>query len=112
MKKRKFLVGLLSACFLSALIGFDFQAKADYLGVLYNIGATANTINSINRGARSTMSTIEYSQRFTDRQQERKDLKRAEKSYNESAEAEYYKTIQETQALNREYSQLQYDNNL
>ena len=112
MKKRKVFAILSCACILSALIGVNIEAKADYLGVLYNIGATANTINSINRSARSTMSTIEYSQRFTDRQQERKDLKRAEKSYNESAEAEYYKTIQETQALNREYSNMQYDNNL
>ena len=112
MKKRKILVSLISACFLSALIGIDIKANAGYLDVLYNISTTANTINSINRGARSTMSTIEYSQRFTDRQQDRKDLKRAEKSYNESAEAEYYRTMQETQALNREYSQMRYDNNL
>ena len=49
------------------------------------------------------MSTVEYAQRFTDRQQDRKDRKRAEKEYNENAEAEYYKTIQETRALEQKY---------
>jgi len=112
MKKRKILAVVFCACFISALTSFNLQAKADYLSVLYNIGRTADTINSVNRGTRGTLSTIEAAQRFQDRQQDIYDRKRVEKSYNESAEAEYYKTIQETQALNRQYSQYQYDNNL
>ena len=47
------------------------------------------------------MSTIEYGQRFQDRQQDRQDRKRAEKSYNATAEAEYYKTLQETRELQK-----------
>ena len=112
MKKREIALCALGVFLLFSMVSLNLEAKAGYLDVLYNIGTTANTINAVNRGARSTMSTIEYSQRFTDRQQDRKDLKRAEKSYNESAEAEYYKTIQETQALNRQYSNMQYDNSL
>ena len=48
------------------------------------------------------MSTVEYAQRFTDRQQDRKDRKRAEKEYNAAAEAEYYRTLYETQQLKQQ----------
>ncbi len=108
MRNRKIFALLMSAVCLTFLIGFDMQAKASYLDVINTISRTAETVNSVNRGARGTMSTIEASQRFTDRQQDRKDRKRAEKSYNETAEQEYYRTLQETRDLNNRY---QYYNN-
>ncbi len=90
------------------ITGFNMETQAGYLDVLNVINSTANTVNSVNRAGRGTMSTVEYTQRFTDRQQDRQDRKRAEKSYNESAEQEYYRTIQETQSLRQrsEYSNL------
>lgn len=86
-----------------ALTNINLAAYASYFDVINSISNTAYTINSINSAARGTMSTVEYSQRFTDRQQDRKDRKRSEKEYNEFAQSEYYKTLQETQALRREY---------
>ncbi len=102
--KRKSPVMVITCAFcLSAFIGFNMQAKADYFSVLRTIGSTASTINSVNSAGRGTMSTIEYAQRFTDRQQDRKDRKRAEKEYNQNAEEEYYRTLQETQSLRNQY---------
>lgn len=101
MKLRKFLVCLVSVLVLNFIIGFNFQAKANFSDVLHVINQTSNTINTVNRAGRGTMSTIEYGQRFQDRQQDRQDRKRAEKSYNASAEAEYYKTLQETRELQK-----------
>ena len=103
MKKRTLLCCTLCALALSFIVGFNMQAKADFLEVLNTINATSRTINSVNSAGRGTMSTVEYAQRFTDRQQDRKDRKRAEKEYNENAEAEYYRTIQETRALEQKY---------
>ncbi len=108
MKKRTLLACVLSVAVLSFIIGINLEAQAKFSDVLHVINQTSNTINSVNRAGRGTMSTIEYGQRFQDRQQDRQDRKRAEKSYNASAEAEYYKTLQETQAL-KKYSN---DNNL
>ena len=78
-------------------------ANASYFEVLSNIGSTARTINSVNSAARGTLSTIEFSQRFEDRQQDRRDRKRTEKEYNQNAEQEYYKTLQETEALRNQF---------
>ena len=109
MRVKKLFVAVIFAMCLSYFIGFNLPAKADYLSVLNTISSTANTINSVNRAGRGTMSTVEATQRFTDRQQDRQDRKRAEKSYNASAEEDYYRTLQETQALRNQYY---YNNNL
>ena len=101
-------IAVLAVC-MTCCVGFNMQANASYWGVLNNISQTAHTINSINSAGRGTMSTVEYAQRFTDRQQDRQDRKRAEKSYNENAEQEYYRTLQETQSLRNQYY---YNNNL
>ena len=98
MRKRT-IACLLSILTLAFIIGINTQAQASYGDVLRVINQTSNTINSVNRAGRGTMSTIEYGQRFQDRQQDRQDRKRAEKSYNETAEAEYYRTLQETREL-------------
>ncbi|MBQ4078208.1 hypothetical protein IJD15_03410 [bacterium] len=103
MKRNNIVMGIFCAVCLSCIIGFNIKAEADFLDVLHTINSTSNTINSVNRAGRGTMSTVEYAQRFTDRQQDRKDRKRAEKEYNENAEAEYYRTIQETRALEQKY---------
>ena len=103
MKKLIILCAFVCLCSMS----ISSTAQAGYLDVLNAINATGNTINTINRTSKGTMSTIEYSQRFTDRQQDRKDRKAAEKEYNDDAEAEYYRTLQETQQL----QQRQYYNN-
>lgn len=102
MKKRTLLCCTLCALALSFIVGFNMQAKADFLEVLNTINATSRTINSVNSAGRGTMSTVEYAQRFTDRQQDRKDRKRAEKEYNAAAEAEYYRTLYETQQLKQQ----------
>ncbi len=99
MRKRTIFTCLLSILTLAILIGINTPAQASYGDVLRVISQTSNTINSVNRAGRGTMSTIEYGQRFQDRQQDRQDRKRAEKSYNASAEAEYYRTLQETREL-------------
>ena len=74
-------------------------AQASFMEVLNTINATGHTINTINRATRGTLSTVEYSQRFQDRQQDRQDYKRTQKEYNEAAQDEYYRTIQETKML-------------
>jgi hypothetical protein len=107
MKKRKLVMVTACAVCVSFAAGFNMQAKADYFSVLRTIGGTASAINSVNSASRGTMSTVEYAQRFTDRQQDRKDRKRAEKEYNENAEQEYYRTLQETESLRQQ----QYYNN-
>lgn len=108
MKKNAIFVCVMSVLALSFVIGFYDKAQASYTDVLRVINSTSNTINSVNRAGRGTMSTVEYSQRFLDRQQDRKDRKRAEKEYNANAEAEYYRTLQETQQI-KAYG---YQNNL
>ncbi len=104
MIRKNIVMGIFCAVVLSCTIGFNIKAEADFLDVLDTINRTSNTINSVNRAGRGTMSTVEYAQRFTDRQQDRKDRKRTEKEYNQSAEEEYYKTIQETKALENKYN--------
>ena len=82
-------------------------AQASFMEVVNTINATGRAINSINSAARGTMSTVEYGQRFQDRQQDRQDYKRVQKSYNETAQDEYYKTLQETKMLEQQYQQNQ-----
>lgn len=89
----------LSGVVLVAFLTMTFPANASFMEVLNTISATGNTINSVNRATRGTLSTIEYGQRFQDRQQDRQDYKRAQKSYNADMQDEYYRTIQETRAL-------------
>ena len=108
MKISNIVMGIICAVCISCFIGFNLKAEADFFEVLDNINRTSNTITNVNRASRNTLNTVEYAQRFTDRQQDRQDRKRAEKDYNETAEAEYYKTIQETQLLKQQY----YNNNL
>lgn len=79
-------------------------ANASFMEVLNNINATGRTINTVNSATRGTLSTIEYSQRFQDRQQDRQDYKRTQKEYNEAAQEEYYKTIQQTKMLEQQYN--------
>lgn len=100
MKKKTFACIILTACIIS-WSGFVNKSEAGFTDVLNVINQTGRTINTINSAGRSTMNTIEYGQRFQDRQQDRQDRKRAEKAYNESAEQEYYRTLQETQQLKR-----------
>lgn len=104
MKKRTILCCTMCALVLSFFIGFNMEANADFLDVLNTVNTASRTINSVNSAGRGTMSTVEYAQRFTDRQQDRKDRKRAEKEYNASAEDEYYRTLQETQQLKQQYA--------
>ena len=93
------------ACFVFfALLAFGFSAQASFLEVVNTIHATGNAINSVNRATRGTLSTVEYGQRFQDRQQDRQDYKRTQKEYNESAQEEYYKTLQETKMLEAQYN--------
>ncbi|MBQ9246427.1 hypothetical protein IJ182_09195 [bacterium] len=110
MKMKKLFALIAGALCLSFFIGIDMQAQADFINVLNNISRTAETVNSVNRAGRGTMSTIESAQRFTDRQQDRKDEKRAQKEYNANAEQEYYRTLQETQALRQQYRFNDYNN--
>lgn len=101
--KRKFMFACTATVLCAAtMFVFAQEAKAGFMDVLNTINATSNTINSVNRAGRGTMSTVEYAQRFQDRQQDRQDRKRAEKDYNENAEQEYYKTLQETQMLKQQ----------
>lgn len=91
----------------SLAIGFIISincANASFMEVLNNISATGRTINSVNSATRGTLSTIEYSQRFQDRQQDRQDYKRTQKEYNAAAQDEYYRTIQETRMLENQYN--------
>lgn len=106
MKRRQLVLTAVAVLSASIMMGGS-QANASYFDVINAISNTAYTINSVNSAARGTMSTVEYSQRFQDRQQDRKDRKRSEKEYNENAEQEYYRTLQETQALRQKYY---YDN--
>ena len=101
MKKRSI---MLSGLFI-AFFGFSINcAEASFMEVLNTINATGHTINTLNRATRGTLSTVEYSQRFQDRQQDRQDYKRTQKEYNESAQEEYYKTLQETRMLEAQYN--------
>lgn len=75
--------------------------------VVNTINATGRAINSINSATRGTMSTVEYGQRFQDRQQNKQDYKRVQKSYNETAQEEYYRTLQETKMLEQQYQENQ-----
>ena len=102
MKKR--FASFVFAMSICALINLNLVAEASFSDVLGTINNTSRTINTVNRAGKSTMSTVEYAQRFTDRQQDRKDRKRAEKEYNANAEAEYYRTLQETQELKQQYN--------
>ena len=101
---KKFFTYLIFAVSVGFLVNLNLVSEASFMDVLDTINTTSRTINSVNRAAKGTMSTVEYSQRFTDRQQDRKDRKRAEKDYNSNAEAEYYRTLQETQQLNQQYN--------
>lgn len=102
--KRNFLIyGIFSAIMLNFFAGFNYPVNANFTDVLNTINRTSYTINSVNKAGRGTMSTIEYAQRFTDRQQDRQDRKRAEKDYNANAQDEYYRTLQETQRLRNQY---------
>ena len=92
----------------TGVICIQQEAQANFMDVLNTVNSVSNTINSVNRAGRGTMSTVEYAQRFQDRQQDRQDRKRVEKSYNASAEEEYYRTLQETQMLKQQY----YNSNL
>ena len=79
------------------------SVKADSVyDVLNVINSTGYTIRNVNNTGRSTMSTVEYAQRFTDRRQERLDEKRAQKEYSQDAEEEYYKTLEETRQLQQQ----------
>lgn len=86
---------------------FTTTAQASFMEVVNTINATGRAINSINSAARGTMSTVEYGQRFQDRQQDRQDYKRVQKGYNETAQEEYYKTLQETRMLQQQYQENQ-----
>ena len=99
MKRTRTGLGLLFvACFACTIN----CAQASFMEVLNTISATGRTINTVNSATRGTLSTVEYSQRFQDRQQDRQDYKRAQKSYNQDAMDEYYKTLQETKMLEAE----------
>ena len=112
MLERRIVYSLIVAVCISVIAGVNMPAKADFMNVLNTISNTAHTINSVNSAGRGTMSTVEAAQRFQDRQQDRQDRKRAEKSYNESAEQEYYRTLQETQSLQSQYRFKNYNGNL
>ena len=86
---------------------FTTTAQASFMEVVNTINATGRAINSINSAARGTMSTVEYGQRFQDRQQDRQDYKRVQKGYNETAQEEYYRTLQETRMLQQQYQENQ-----
>ena len=86
---------------------FTATAQASFMEVVNTINATGRAINSINSAARGTMSTVEYGQRFQDRQQDRQDYKRVHMGYNETAQEEYYKTLQETRMLQQQYQENQ-----
>ena len=101
--KRKFVSYCIISVFAFAFI-MQQEVKASFMDVLNTINYTSNTINSVNRATRGTLSTVEYGQRFQDRQQDRQDYKRAQKGYNESAQEEYYKTLQETKMLEAQYN--------
>ena len=101
MKKSKIVLSGLFIAFFGLAIN---SAEASFMEVLNTINATGHTINTLNRATRGTLSTVEYSQRFQDRQQDRQDYKRTQKEYNESAQEEYYKTIQETRMLEAQYN--------
>jgi len=95
------------AIFASFFVIFSFTmnlAQASFMDVLNTVNATGRAINSINSATRGTLSTVEYSQRFQDRQQDRQDYKRTQKEYNEAAQEEYYKTLQETKMLQQQYN--------
>jgi len=98
---KKFLVAFAISTFLACSLNC---AQASFMEVLNTINATGHTINTLNRATRGTLSTVEYSQRFQDRQQDRQDYKRVQKSYNEDAQEEYYKTLQETKMLEAQYN--------
>ena len=101
MKRGRKTLGVLFAiCFISTTC----SVQASFMEVLNTISATGRTINTVNSAARGTMSTVEYGQRFQDRQQDRQDYKRAQKSYNASAQDEYYRTLQETRMLEQQYN--------
>ena len=93
-----------SLLFASCLLFSVNTASASFMEVLDTINATGRAINSINSATRGTLSTVEYSQRFQDRQQDRQDYKRVQKDYNENAQEEYYKTLQETRMLEQQYN--------
>lgn len=99
---------LLLTSALAVLCAFCVQmnASADIFNTINNIGGAVHSINS---AARGTMSTYEYGNRFLDRRQERLDRKRAEKSYSDDAEAEYYRTLQETQKLKNQNNNMNYE---
>jgi len=101
MRKSTYLASALLLTFLGC---FTNSAQASFMEVLNTINATGHTINTLNRATRGTLSTVEYSQRFQDRQQDRQDYKRTQKEYNESAQEEYYKTLQETKMLEAQYN--------
>lgn len=102
MKKLTF---YFSVAALFCLLGLPNVASAGVLDFANSINAIGGAVNSINHATRGTMSTIEYSQRFSDRRQERRDRKSVEAQYNNDTEAEYYRTIQETQQLEQRSQQ-------
>ncbi len=98
--RKKVALCTLAISFVAFFTLTNLKAEAGFSDVLNVINQTSYTVNSVGRATRGTLSTVEYGQRFQDRQQDRYDRKRAEKSYNQSAEQEYYKTLQETKQLN------------
>ena len=95
---------VLSVLFVVGIMTTFNCAQASFMEVLNTISATGRTINSVNSATRGTLSTIEYGQRFQDRQQDRQDYKRTQKEYNAAAQDEYYRTLQETRMLESQYN--------
>lgn len=95
---------MMSMLFVTCFILSINCANASFMDVLNTVSATGRTINTVNSATRGTLSTIEYSQRFQDRQQDRQDYKRTQKEYNAAAQDEYYRTLQQTRMLEAQYN--------
>lgn len=93
---------ILFAFFAIFLTAFSTVKAGGFYDVLNTVNSTGYTIRNLNNTSRSTMSTVEYAQRFTDRRQERLDDKRAQKEYSQDAEQEYYQTLQELNQLKQQ----------
>ena len=101
MKKNIFITVIFST-FLFGITGYNTTANADFMTVVDTVQRTSDAINAVNQAGRGIMSTTEFFQRFKDRKQDRSDLKRAEKAYNEAAKQEYDKTINEIDMLQQQ----------
>ena len=93
---------VLFAFFAIFLTTYSAVKAGGFYDTLNVINSAGYTIRNVNNASRSTMSTVEYAQRFTDRRQERLDEKRAEKEYSQDAEQEYYKTLEENRQLQQQ----------